>query len=272
VYNEVGATLSLSGTALADNQAIGGSGNSGTAPAVLVGEGLGGAVVTGYGGSQYGPNTLTVTNCTISLNVARGGCNNLGSATTSELVGTGAGGGIANYAGGITTIASSLLTGNEALGGAGNTASAGGNSFANAGLGGAVLNYLGNFDSTLYGQLSVSTVIVSNSKFVLNLAEGAGDGLGGGIASVMGVSTSVGTSSVSLNEALGIGSGAGLGGGLYDEATSVLSLSHSDVTLNQAIGNPGSGGGVYYLGAFNEDAASVIALNFASTSGNNVST
>ena len=42
------------------------------------------------------------------------------------------------------------------------------------------------------------------------------------------------------------------------------------MTLNQANGSPGIGGGVYTLGTFTFDAATVIVFNHASTSGNNI--
>jgi hypothetical protein len=42
------------------------------------------------------------------------------------------------------------------------------------------------------------------------------------------------------------------------------------VTLNQANGGPGIGGGVYTLGTFTLDAATVIIFNYASTSDNNI--
>jgi hypothetical protein len=59
---EVGTTVSFSGCNLAHNQAIGGNGNSGSGPVVLVGEGIGGAIISGYGGADLGPNTVTVSN------------------------------------------------------------------------------------------------------------------------------------------------------------------------------------------------------------------
>jgi len=42
------------------------------------------------------------------------------------------------------------------------------------------------------------------------------------------------------------------------------------VTLNLAIGTPGIGGGIYTLGTFTHDAQTLIILNDASTSGNNI--
>ena len=52
---------------------------------VLVGEGLGGAIDSGYGGGVVGPNTLNVSNSTLTQNVAQGGDNNSGSAAWRAL-------------------------------------------------------------------------------------------------------------------------------------------------------------------------------------------
>jgi hypothetical protein len=67
-----------------------------------------------------------------------------------------------------------------------------------------------------------------------------------------------------------VSGGAGLGGGAYNDATSSLALTNSSVTRNEANGSPGIGGGVYNLGTFTFDAATVIALNEASTSNDNI--
>jgi hypothetical protein len=75
IYNEVGATATIAHSILDHNQAQGGSGNSGTSPVALVGEGLGGAISVGYGGDLFGPNTLTVTDSTLLQNMATGGDN-----------------------------------------------------------------------------------------------------------------------------------------------------------------------------------------------------
>jgi hypothetical protein len=47
-------------------------------------------------------------------------------------------------------------------------------------------------------------------------------------------------------------------------------LTDSSVTQNHANGSPGIGGGVYTLGAFSEDASTVITGNHASTSDDNI--
>ena len=98
-----------------------------------------------------------------------------------------------------------------------------------------------------------------------------GNGLGGGIADLLSATTTVAGSTITQNEAIGgVSGGAGLGGGAYNDATSSLALTNSSVTRNEANGLPGIGGGVYNLGTFTFDAATVIALNEASTSNDNI--
>lgn len=134
--NEAGVSATVSNSTFDHNQAIGGSGNSGSGPVMLVGEGLGGAIVSAFGGDVFGPNTLNVSNSTFTGNQAIGGDNNTGTGTVSALVGVGAGGGIANYAGGTATVSDSTLDHNRALGGDGNIVSGAGINFANSGVGG----------------------------------------------------------------------------------------------------------------------------------------
>jgi hypothetical protein len=90
---------------------------------------------------------------------------------------------------------------------------------------------------------------------------------------------------VTLNEAEG-GAGAaggtggdGLGGGIFNGgalgpfSASRLALTGCLVSLNEAEGagaGSGIGGGVYNLGTFSFDAATIIALNHASTSNDNI--
>jgi hypothetical protein len=273
-YNEVGAVATLTGCTFDHNQAIGGNGNSGNGPVVLVGEGLGGAIISGYGSNTpgfFGPNTLDVNNCVLSHNDAQGGDNNSGTASVSGLVGAGAGAGIANYAGGTATVSGSELDHNSARGGNHNSAS-GPAVFAGLGAGGAIFNYLGNFNSPDYGVFNTSVVTVSGSTIDHNQAQGGGggNGEGGGVASLLSAMTTVAGSSVTQNQATGGGGGAGFGGGFYNDASSSLALTSSSVTQNHADGSVGIGGGVYTLGTFSYDASTVIADNHASTADDNI--
>jgi hypothetical protein len=240
----------------------------------LVGEGLGGAVVSGYGGSELGENSLTVQNSTFSHNDALGGDNNCGTASVSGLVGTGTGGGIANYAGGTADISDSTLAHNRALGGRGNTVGGTGALFAGLGAGGALFNYLGNYTSPPqdFGPLGPSVVTLTGCTLDHNQAKGSGgsNGEGGAIADLLSATTTVDRSTLSHNEADSDGGGAGLGGGAYNDATSSLALTHSLVTKNAANGSPGEGGGVYNLGTLTVDIFTIIEHNHASTSNDDV--
>jgi hypothetical protein len=187
------------------------------------------------------------------------------------LIGAGVGGGIMNYLGGTANITGSVLAGNQAIGGHGDTAAGSGTLCAGVGAGGAILNGLGNFNSAGYGPLSVSTVTLSNCVISGNQAESDGaSALGGGIANVLSATTTVTASVLTLNEASGDDGAAGLGGGAYNDATSTLALASTVVTLNVADGTPGIGGGIYTLGTFTADAKTLISLNQASTSDNNI--
>ena len=268
---EIGVAATISGTTFANNQAFGGGSNSCSGPVIDDGTGFGGAILSGWGGELNGPTTLTVSNSTFVQNEAAGGNNNTGTATTGGFVGAGVGGGIANYLGGTASVSSSVLTLGTALGGHGNTAGGTG-VFAGLGAGGGIFNGLGNYDSSGYGQFNVSTVTVSDSVIDLNLAQGGGSGTGagGGIAAVLDASTTVTGSLLTLNQASGSGHGSGLGGGLYNDATSSLALTNTLVLLNLATGSPGIGGGVYTIGTFTTTGQTLIADNFASTSGDNI--
>lgn len=105
-----------------------------------------------------------------------------------------------------------------------------------------------------------------------NLAQGGvgGNGEGGGIANLLSAHTTVTGGTINLNAADGGAGGAGLGGGVFNDATSTLVLDDALVILNQAIGAPGIGGGVYTVGTFSDNASTVIKLNHASTSGNDI--
>ena len=251
------------------NLAQGGNGNRGNGAVVLVGEGMGGAIVTGYGGNLYGSDTLTVSDSTLTQNDAVGGNNNSGIASVAGLVGAGVGAGIANYQGSTATVSDSDLDRGQASGGHHNTAGGAGTVFAGLGAGGGVFNFLGNFNSPNYGNPTTnSTVVVSNCVIDLNQAQGGGGNAeGGGIANLLNATTTVVNSILILNQA--DGGGAGLGGGAYNDATSSLALTKALITFNDADGSPGIGGGVYTLGTFT-DLFTLIVGNHASTSGDNI--
>ena len=132
IYAEVATTVTLSNSTLDQNQAIGGHGNTGSGPVVLVGKGLGGGIVSGYGGDAFGPTTLTVSNSSLTGNEAVGGNNNSGTATVSGLIGTGPAPASPTTQADWPPLAAAPMIGNQAIGGRNNTASGTG---ALAGLG-----------------------------------------------------------------------------------------------------------------------------------------
>ena len=213
----------IAGCTFDHNEAVGGDGNTGSGSVVLVGEGLGGAIVSGYGGNLYGPNTLTVSNSTFTQNDAQGGDNDTGTGSVAGLVGTGAGAGIANYAGGTASVSGSDLDQNQAIGGHDNTAGGTGTVFAGVGAGGGIFNSLGNYNSG-YGLFNTSAVTVSNSTLQHNQAQGGGgNGEGGAIASVFaGTTIAVTGSTITDNQALGTTGPSAFGdatGGAFDLLT-----------------------------------------------------
>jgi hypothetical protein len=81
--------------------------------------------------------------------------------------------------------------------------------------------------------------------------------------------TTVADSTLTRNEADGDRGGAGLGGAYNDDA-SRLAMIASLLAQNRADGSQGIGGGVYNLGMFAFDAATVIAHNYAFTSNDDI--
>jgi hypothetical protein len=290
ICNEIGCVGSFSGCVFIGNQAIGGSGNSGSGPVVHVGTGFGAGIFSGFGGVGVGSNTLTLSNTTFIYNKAQGGDNNSVDASVAGLAGVGVGGGIANFLGGSASVTRTSMIYNQAIGGSGNTTGGGGALFANLGAGGGVFNYLGNYNSSGYGPLDASALTFSNGLLAGNQALGGpgtptsagGDGWGGGLADLLS-STTMATDAVVFGNLARGGDGEtggdGLGGGFYNDATSTLALQHGLVVGNFALGGKGSsagndgegiGGGVYNLGAFTFDALTLIKGNHASSSNDNV--
>ena len=100
---------------------------------------------------------------------------------------------------------------------------------------------------------SGSTATVMNTTFLGNIADGGAGGTGAD-------------------------GGDAYGGGFYIDTGAVATITDSTILLNLALGGSatlpdtdgeGIGGGVYTLGTF-DDISTNIALNLASTSGNNI--
>ncbi len=280
ICSAIATTTIISGCTLDDNAAIGGSGNSASDGQVAhAGDGIGGAINTSYGsdgqGDDIGPTTLTITNSTLSQNTAQGGDDNNGSAS------------LAGFVGGCRRGHCQLSRKHRECQRQhyrqrpGNRRSRQHSRrrrgrFRRSRAGGGVFNYLGNYVSIPaedggYGTLSASTVNITDSTISFNQAQGGGGGNaeGGGIANLFGAATTVDDSALAGNQASGNG-GDALGGGAYNDATSGLTIKHTLVSLNLANGFHGIGGGVYTTGTFSADPKTLIILNFASTSGDNV--
>jgi hypothetical protein len=249
IMSTVGGTLVVSGSAFAYNQAIGGSNAVGaTSGASFVGR--------GEGGGLRNAGVGTVTNSTFIVNEALGGSGSTGGSNAIE-IGAAEGGGLANGQTSLT-VNSCTFSSNQAVGGAGNT----GGAFPGAGIGGALANSVG-----VRG--AAATATVSNSTFRGNEAVGGqgsagangADGLGGGLANVLGATLTVSSCTLTGNQAIGGTGGAagnggnGFGGGIYNDGLSLnpdnagspatLTVTGSIITDNQATsGTAGSGGNV----------------------------
>ncbi len=135
-----------------------------------------------------------------------------------------------------------------------------------------------------------STATIVNTEFLGNSARGGaggsgadgGNGEGGAIFVGSGGTATLYQATLEANLAIGgngLSGGTGLGGGIYVASGAIVGVTQSAIILNVAQGGHGQhggsdgqgiGGGVYDLGTFTFDAASVILFNFASTNGSNI--
>ncbi|MFL5244964.1 MAG: hypothetical protein ACJ8FY_22915 [Gemmataceae bacterium] len=284
IYNDT--ALTVSGSVFRGNAAIGGNGNVGL---IHTGHGVGGAIFSGSVASLFGLRTasLNVSDSTFAHNKARGGDGNqtflpLDFLAPVDGPDNGTGGAILVYQG-TATITGSRLTHNIAQAGAGGAAQKG--SLAEGG-GVFILNYIGGV-----------TASITNSRIDHNAAIGGagvnggngGDAIAGGVGigglgaffGAPGTLTVTGTTIDHNRVRGGNGDGAGVGGnahggGLFIDSDSTVHLIASLIVKNRAKGGAGStpgegiGGGVYNLGSFLPDAASLIFGNHASTSNDDV--
>jgi hypothetical protein len=284
IFNVDGATLTVMGSTLAGNQAIGGANGTPTAPGAnpLTCSALGGGILNlvGRPDKDGGFPTLIVLDSTLIDNVARGGSSNL------DAGGVALGGGICDDSGKLT-LSGSILAGNQAIGGNGGSGYRGG--FGSG----------GGLDESQKPGHGPSTASVLDSIFRDNHAVGGNGGAGGGTgvggAIEVGFRVLLGSpdqstltltgSTLEHNEAEGGNGGKGgsggdgLGGGLAVQAESKATVGTSTITLNQAVGGTkgaggsnghGVGGGVYSPGMFDVDVFSVIKKNHASTSNDDI--
>lgn len=260
--------LTIAHSKFRHNQAIGGNGNQSL---YLSGHGYGGAIASGAAGA-----TLVVSASEFDHNLAIGGDGNISPQPATVGPNKSSGGAI-DVVGGTATVDGCTLRHNWSVGGVGASGAEGG-----IGAGGAIV-------ATNFGKTGTNTT-VSNSRVEHNVALGGpggagangGEGEGGGLTSTAGAVFTVISTTVAHNHSRGgkgITGGNGLGGGLYDSTDSALMLQDAIVTRNLALGGRGEdcqsrgegiGGGVYYLGTYGADAATVIEKNHATTSNDDV--
>jgi hypothetical protein len=283
-----GSTATISNTSFVGNLSQGGPGGAGNPGRP---GGRGGSAV---GGGMANVLALTtVTNSSFVHNVVQAGAGGPGGEGANGGAGGNAqGGGIWNVlAFGFSqpfvtslTISNSSVAHNQAVAGAGGPAGTGGigGNGGNASGGGVFSSRTG-----ITGQVSLT--IVACSLHMNNAVGGAGtDGgnggnaLGGALLIDAGTTATLSNSAVHHNAArggAGRNGGNGLGGGVYVASTATVSVTNSTLTHNRAEGGEGEdggsdgqgiGGGVYNLGTFFLDAASLIDHNQASTSDDDV--
>jgi hypothetical protein len=253
-------SLALNNVTITANEASASSGSSGSTS----GSGSSGFQAEG-GGLFLDGGAVTITACTISSNIARGGNGGDGgsadsaSGGTSVFGNTGGSGGSGGdaYGGAMTTsgtvtITGSTITGNSAIGGVGGAGGNGGDAAAFAtstssvlavgGLGGSGGSGgwgLGGGINVNGGSVSITTSCIDN-----NSAAGGAGGIGGlggtGFASGSAFSSSTG---VGGNGGAGGVGGAANGGGVYMDATA-LDIVNSTVSGNTTSGGAGGNGGV----------------------------
>jgi hypothetical protein len=264
-------TLSLTGSVLADNQAVGGDGTVGGFYAFgLNGGGFGGAIETATGAA-------TIADSTISGNCATGGNNGtialpMFGITVNNVGAFGQGAGVDSEADFIDfpapepaatlSLARSVLSDNVAVGGEGTGNGQGGG--LNASGADVVLT-----DCTVRGNQALGGVggmVVSFGAF--SFTEGGGGGIGAGLQSIFGSLTMTG---VTVSDNLGRGGAAGSGpsggfaqgGGVYSELQT-LHVANCLLSGNRAVSGDGGspmeadGGGM----EIDDDLASLSGVTF----------
>jgi len=263
------ARATISDCLFTENRAVGGAGGAGAAG----GQGSAGAVLADRG-------SLTIRDSLFQGNVARGGAGSNGGAAKGGALRVAARDGDVSV-----LVADSIFADNQAIGG---TASGVGGLAS----GGAVAN-IQDFTNSNFESLTLRDCVVLDNEAVGGSGALGGAAHGGGISTEGGPTLTTGGISTLFNYCFtadnlaqgGNGSagngGDGLGGSLFVDAHAVLTLMGSTVICNDAIGGTGAsgfsdgkgqGGGVYVAtgGTAREDEETLIALNLATTSNDDV--
>lgn len=244
IFNSDQGVLVLRGCTIRGNLALGGSNNTGT--------GVEGEIGTAFGGGLGNVGAVTITDCLFQGNEARGGSGNRGSGGDFQYVGSATGGAIFTSARNASGSPASLslddvtIRNNRAVGGDGNAQGG----FVGTSIGGGLANN-GSNPTVISGG---STITLRDSTVANNqVLGGAGaNGLGGGIANVLGGVVHVSGSTLTRNAARGGGGADGLGGSIYNGAASthpsnfnaptVLTVEGSGITHNRAQGSAAGAG------------------------------
>ena len=264
-------TATITNSIFTDNEAIGGAGGDGS-----LSDAAGKTHFVGDGGGIIAHfATLTVGSCTFTHNQAIGGAGGLGLAGS-----IGIGGGLETNHSTLTLI-DSVFSHNVAQGGVGGSGAVGGDAAG------------GGLSIDLFSTATLSRLVLS-----YNLALGGngiagsngGNAWGGGLSvgggtiynRVDGTFVTLANSVMDYNLAIGGDGGAGgngSGGGAFLGINSSLGLTSDTIAKNHANGGggqggstdgSGTGGGVYNLGVFAFDLATVIKTNNASTSNDDI--
>ena len=203
------ATVSVTGSTLTGNQAVGGAGAAGGA----------GSVGEGGGISLIGVPSGLLSGCLVTANVAQGGAGGTGGVGA-----TGVSGGIDLSFFSVVTVSNTVLLDNQAIGGAGGDGDAGGD-----GVGGGM-----NVGSgVVTGFSDDCSLTLTNSVLLGNKAIGGaggsgnngGAGQGGGLSVLAGSSALIDSTWIAFNAALGGAAGAGgVSGSRAAAAASILAL------------------------------------------------
>jgi hypothetical protein len=261
IYSQ-GGTLTINGSTITGNQAIGGQGGQGGTGGNAAGAGgKGGAGGAAQGGGIYAANAVIhLSRSTLMLNQAVGGTGGKGGigglgypvggpAGPGGNGGSAQGGGIFGQHTGLS-LATSTLDQNQALGGAGGAGGIGGSAAGFFSAGGGPGGLGGAGGAAAGGGLFTGGGLtnISDSTLTTNLARGGTGGSGG----------SGGFASLGGNGGAGGQGGAAQGGGLF-LGGGTLTLTASTLDHNQTSGGTGGLGGYGQLG---------FTTGFSGTAGN----
>jgi hypothetical protein len=250
IENPSGSTASLSGCTFAGNKAVGGDGGKVTNGSSFIG--------LGNGGGIHNFGSLTVVNSTFTANQAMAGNGGSGGNGASFYsIGIGLGGGITN--GATLVLSGSSFAYNEAIGGSNATGSTSGHGILGNGQGGGLLINVGGVatvtNTTFIGNKALGGSRNTGGSWIIEVGVGQGGGIGlVGLVSppTLNASNLTLTSNQAIGGAGNTGNGiagAGVGGGLAN-IIAITTIVGSTFTANQAFGGYGAdglGGGIANL-------------------------